>query len=438
MFTQEITVIGAGLAGVEAAWQLAKRGIKVSLKEMRPKKQTPAHQTGYFAELVCSNSLRSDSMENAVGILKEEMRLLDSLVISCADQTRLPAGGALAVDRLKFAALVTEKISSHKNIQVKTMEVKDLTTTEPTIVASGPLTSEGLFKTISELTGSDNLYFYDAAAPIVTTESVDMGKAFWASRYDKGDADYLNCPMNPEQYLRFYEYLISAETHKPKDFEKEVYFEGCMPIEAMAKRGEKTLLFGPLKPVGLVDPNATELPHAVVQLRKDNLEGTLLNLVGFQTSIKWNQQKEAIRLIPGLENADIVRYGVIHKNTYLNSPTILKPTYQLINYPNIFFAGQITGVEGYVESAASGLVAGINGYNLIKGKGLLTFPTTTALGALSNYITRPGAKNFQPMNINFGLFQALDSFIKDKTAKRLNYAKRSLSDLKVFIEKNIL
>ncbi|WP_028307343.1 methylenetetrahydrofolate--tRNA-(uracil(54)-C(5))-methyltransferase (FADH(2)-oxidizing) TrmFO [Desulfitibacter alkalitolerans] len=433
MLTNSVMVVGGGLAGSEAAWQLAERGVKVILKEMRPIAMTPAHKTDQLAELVCSNSLRADSLDNAVGILKEELRMLKSLIIKCADETRVPAGGALAVDRDRFSRMVTEKISSHENIEVSIEEVKEIPNHRPLVIASGPLTSDSLAQSILEFTGSSYLHFYDAAAPIVTKDSIDMEKVYWASRYDKGEAAYLNCPMTEEEYKAFYDYLVTAEVNKPKVFEKEVYFEGCMPVEVMAKRGFKTLIFGPLKPVGLINPKDNTQPYAVVQLRKDNMEGTLFNLVGFQTSLKWGHQEKLIRLIPGLEKAEIVRYGVIHKNTFINSPELLKPSFQLISQNDIFFAGQITGVEGYVESTASGLVAGINCYNLLKGKDPIVLPTTTAIGALSNYITRPGAGAFQPMNVNFGLFSPLGKTIKDKKLKKALMAKRAMEDLQEII-----
>ena len=435
MLSNTVMVVGGGLAGSEAAWQLAQRGVKVILKEMRPLVMTPAHKTDQFAELVCSNSLRADSLDNAVGILKEELRILDSLIIKCADETRVPAGGALAVDRERFAKMVTEKIKGHENIEVIFEEVKEIPEHRPVIIASGPLTGDNLAQAILQIIGSSYLYFYDAAAPIITKESIDMEKVYWASRYDKGEAAYLNCPMTEEEYKAFYDFLVTAEIKRPKEFEKEVYFEGCMPIEVMAKRGYKTLLFGPLKPVGLINNNT--LPHAVVQLRKDNIEGTLFNLVGFQTGLKWGHQEELIRMIPGLEKAEIVRYGVIHKNTFINSPELLKPTCQLISQNDIFFAGQITGVEGYVESVASGMIAGINCYNLLKGNAPVVFPTTTAIGALNNYITRPGAGDFQPMNISFGLFSPLGKVIKDKKLKKNLMAERAIKDLQKIILGNL-
>jgi len=362
-----ITVIGAGLAGSEAAWQAANRGVKVHLYEMRPYKQTPAHHTDKFAELVCSNSLRANTLTNAVGVLKEEMRRLNSIIISSADECAVPAGGALAVDRHEFASRVTEKITSHPNITVIHEEVSEIPK-GIVIIASGPLTSESLSNEIKQLTGEDYFYFYDAAAPIVEKESINMEKVYVKSRYDKGDAAYINCPMTEEEFNIFYEALINAETAPIKEFEKEIYFEGCMPIEVMAKRGKKTLLFGPLKPVGLEDPRTGRRPFAVVQLRQDDAAGSLYNIVGFQTHLKWGAQKEVIRLIPGLENAEIVRYGVMHRNTFINSPNLLNPTYQMKKNDKIFFAGQMTGVEGYVESAGAGLIAGINAARLFAGQ----------------------------------------------------------------------
>lgn len=363
MNQQTVNVIGAGLAGSEAAWQLAKRGIQVKLYEMRPVKQTPAHHTDKFAELVCSNSLRSNTLANAVGVLKEEMRALDSAIIAAADECSVPAGGALAVDRHEFAASVTNRVKNHPNVTVINEEVTEIPE-GPTIIATGPLTSESLSAQLKELTGEDYLYFYDAAAPIVEKDSLDMDKVYLKSRYDKGEAAYLNCPMTEEEFDRFHEALTSAETVPLKEFEKEIFFEGCMPIEVMAKRGKKTMLFGPMKPVGLEHPVTGKRPYAVVQLRQDDAAGTLYNIVGFQTHLKWGDQKEVLKLIPGLENVEIVRYGVMHRNTFINSPSLLKPTYQFKNRSDLFFAGQMTGVEGYVESAASGLVAGINAAKL--------------------------------------------------------------------------
>ncbi|MGF7529327.1 FADH(2)-oxidizing methylenetetrahydrofolate--tRNA-(uracil(54)-C(5))-methyltransferase TrmFO [Bacillus paralicheniformis] len=425
---QTVNVIGAGLAGSEAAWQLAKRGINVRLYEMRPVKQTPAHHTDKFAELVCSNSLRANSLTNAVGVLKEEMRVLDSAIIAAADECSVPAGGALAVDRHEFAANVTEKVKNHPNVTVLNEEVTEIPE-GPTIIATGPLTSESLSAKLRELTGEDYLYFYDAAAPIVEKDSLDMDKVYLKSRYDKGEAAYLNCPMTEEEFDRFYDALVSAETVPLKEFEKEIFFEGCMPIEVMAKRGKKTMLFGPMKPVGLEDPKTGKRPYAVVQLRQDDAAGTLYNIVGFQTHLKWGDQKEVLRLIPGLEQAEIVRYGVMHRNTFINSPSLLKATYQFKKRDDLFFAGQMTGVEGYVESAASGLVAGINAARLIQGKELVTFSNETAIGSMAHYITETNKKNFQPMNANFGLFKELGVKIKNKQERNEQYASRALETI---------
>nr|WP_252344682.1 FADH(2)-oxidizing methylenetetrahydrofolate--tRNA-(uracil(54)-C(5))-methyltransferase TrmFO [Gemella sp. zg-1178] len=430
---EKIIVIGAGLAGSEAAWQIAERGIKVELYEMRSKKMTPAHKTNNFAELVCSNSLRANGLTNGVGLLKEEMRRINSLIISCADATQVPAGGALAVDRKKFSEMITEKIKNHSNITVIEKEITEIPKTDtPVIIATGPLTSDALAEEIKKYTKQTGLYFYDAAAPIVEKDSIDMNKVYLKSRYDKGEAAYLNCPMTKEEFEVFYNELIKAEVAPLKEFEKEIYFEGCMPFEEMAKRGEKTLLFGPMKPVGLEDPTGKR-PYAVVQLRQDNSEGTLYNIVGFQTHLKWGEQKRIINLIPGLENANIVRYGVMHRNTYLNSPTLLKRTYQLRGQENIYFAGQMTGVEGYVESAASGIVAALNAVNNSKGKEII-FPTETMIGAMANYIVDNTSKNFQPINANFGIIKPLEERIKDKKEKYSKYAERSLEILSKFLE----
>ncbi|MED0656724.1 FADH(2)-oxidizing methylenetetrahydrofolate--tRNA-(uracil(54)-C(5))-methyltransferase TrmFO [Anoxybacillus ayderensis] len=430
----EVTVIGAGLAGSEAAWQLAKRGIRVKLYEMRPVKQTPAHHTDKFAELVCSNSLRANTLTNAVGVLKEEMRRLDSVIMKAADSCSVPAGGALAVDRHEFAGKVTDMVANHPNVTVVREEVTTIPT-GPTIIATGPLTSQPLSEQLQALTGEEYLYFYDAAAPIVEKESIDMEKVYIKSRYDKGEAAYINCPMTEEEFERFYDALISAETVPLKEFEKEIYFEGCMPIEVMARRGKKTLLFGPMKPVGLEDPRTGKRPFAVVQLRQDDAAGTLYNIVGFQTHLKWGAQKEVIRLIPGLEQAEIVRYGVMHRNTFINSPKLLKPTYQYKEREDLFFAGQMTGVEGYVESAASGLVAGINAAHYMLGKELVVFPQETAIGSMAHYITSANPKHFQPMNANFGLFAPLDEPIKDKKKKNERYAQRALETIQNFLKK---
>ncbi|WP_398573904.1 FADH(2)-oxidizing methylenetetrahydrofolate--tRNA-(uracil(54)-C(5))-methyltransferase TrmFO [Staphylococcus equorum] len=427
--TQTVNVIGAGLAGSEAAYQLAQRGIIVNLIEMRPVKQTPAHHTDQFAELVCSNSLRGNALTNAVGVLKEEMRRLDSLIISAADKARVPAGGALAVDRHDFAGYVTETLKNHPNVTVLNEEINSIPDGY-TIIATGPLTTEKLAAEIVEATGEDQLYFYDAAAPIIEKESIDMNKVYLKSRYDKGEAAYLNCPMTEEEFNIFYDALMEAEVAPVNEFEKEKYFEGCMPFEVMAERGRKTLLFGPMKPVGLEDPKTGERPYAVVQLRQDDAAGTLYNLVGFQTHLKWGAQKDVIRLIPGLENVEIVRYGVMHRNTFINSPDVLTEKYELIGREEVHFAGQMTGVEGYVESAASGLVAGINVAHKIKDRGGVVFPRETMIGSMAYYISHAkNEKNFQPMNANFGLLPTLEKRVKDKKLRYEKLADRALSYL---------
>ncbi len=431
--TTIVNVIGAGLAGSEAAWQLANKGIQVHLYEMRPVKQTPAHHTDKFAELVCSNSLRANNLTNAVGVLKEEMRMLDSVIIRSADDCAVPAGGALAVDRHEFAAKVTERVKEHPNVTVFNEEM-DQIPEGPTIIATGPLTSKSLSDQLRSLTGEEYLYFYDAAAPIIEKDSINMDIVYLKSRYDKGEAAYLNCPMTEEQFDRFYNALVEAETVPLKEFEKEIFFEGCMPIEVMANRGKKTMLFGPMKPVGLEDPKTDKRPYAVVQLRQDDAAGTLYNIVGFQTHLKWGPQKEVIRLIPGLENAEIVRYGVMHRNTFINSPNLLKPTYQFKAREDLFFAGQMTGVEGYVESAASGLVAGLNAARLVQGLEPLVFPKETAIGSMANYITSTNAKNFQPMNANFGLFPELPKKIKNKQERNEAHARRALETIQNFVK----
>lgn len=435
--TQSITVIGAGLAGSEAAWQIAKRGHKVRLYEMRPVRSTDAHKTENFAELVCSNSLRGASLANAVGLLKEEMRRLDSVIISSADETAVPAGGALAVDRDNFSALVTDRVQNHPNIEIIREEITEIPQDGIVIIATGPLTSPALSKQIADLTGEDYLYFYDAAAPVMLKESIDFDKVYVASRYDKGEAAYINCPMTEDEFNAFYEALITAETAPLKEFEKEVFFEGCMPIEVMAKRGRQTMLFGPLKPVGLPDPRTGKTPYAVVQLRQDNAAATLYNLVGFQTHLKWGEQSRVFRMIPGLENAEIARFGVMHRNTYINSPKVLRQTYQIKSRDTLFFAGQITGVEGYVESAAAGLLAGINATRLLEGKDLLTFPQNTAVGALAHYITHTSPTNFQPMNATFGLLPQLEGKkIRNKQEKNEKISARALESLAEFVTAN--
>ncbi|WP_411334984.1 FADH(2)-oxidizing methylenetetrahydrofolate--tRNA-(uracil(54)-C(5))-methyltransferase TrmFO [Metabacillus indicus] len=434
MNEKTVNVIGAGLAGSEAAWQLASRGISVNLYEMRPVKQTPAHHTDKFAELVCSNSLRANGLTNAVGVLKEEMRMFDSVIIKSADDCAVPAGGALAVDRHEFAGLVTERVKGHPNVTVITDEVTEIPA-GPTIIATGPLTSKALSEQLKQLTGEEYLYFYDAAAPILEKDSIDMDKVYLKSRYDKGEAAYLNCPMTEEEFDHFYDALVEAETVPLKEFEKEIFFEGCMPIEVMAKRGKKTMLFGPMKPVGLEDPKTGKRPYAVVQLRQDDAAGTLYNIVGFQTHLKWGPQKEVLKLIPGLENAEIVRYGVMHRNTFINSPKMLKPTYQYKEREDLFFAGQMTGVEGYVESAASGLLAGINAAKYVLGEELLVLPHETAMGSMARYITTANPDNFQPMNANFGIFAELPERIRNKKERYEKYANRALETIQKISKK---
>ncbi|KAA8784620.1 FADH(2)-oxidizing methylenetetrahydrofolate--tRNA-(uracil(54)-C(5))-methyltransferase TrmFO [Paenibacillus amylolyticus] len=429
---QQVTVIGAGLAGSEAAWQIASRGVRVKLYEMRPVVKTPAHHTDKFAELVCSNSLRANGLANAVGVLKEEMRMLNSLVLGAADRHAVPAGGALAVDRDGFSGEITSTLHQHPLIEVVNEELTSLPEDGIVVVATGPLTSPALSEQIKALMGEEYFYFYDAAAPIIEKDSIDMNKVYLASRYDKGEAAYLNCPMTEEEFDIFYEALITAEVAQLKEFEKEIYFEGCMPIEVMMKRGKQTALFGPMKPVGLVNPHTGELPHAVVQLRQDNAAGTLYNLVGFQTHLKWGEQKRVFSLIPGLENAEFVRYGVMHRNTFINSPKLLRPTYQFKERPNLFFAGQMTGVEGYVESAASGLIAGMNAAKAALGQELVVLPVETTLGSMAQYITTADFKHFQPMNANFGLLPKLETKIRNKKEKNEALANRALDGIAKF------
>lgn len=425
-----VHVVGAGLAGCEAAWQLAKRNIPVILHEMRPIKRSEAHKTDNFAELVCSNSLRANNIENAVGLLKEEMRRFDSVILKCADDHQVPAGGALAVDREGFSLSVTEAISNHPLITIVHEEITDLQSLDGfVIVASGPLTSNLLSENIKKLIAADYLYFFDAAAPIVTAESLDYTKVFRASRYDKGDADYLNCPFSKEEYLEFWKELCNAKTAPIKEFEKEVFFEACMPIEEMASRGEDTMRFGPLKPVGLIDPTTGKEAYAVAQLRQDDAAASLYNIVGFQTHLTWPEQKRVFGMIPGLHNAEFVRYGVMHKNTYINSPHLLDDHFCLKQIPRYYFAGQMTGVEGYVESASSGLIAGVNVAMAVLGKEPVDFPIETALGALAHYISNASTKNFQPMNINFGLMPPLNIRIRKKREKNALIAERALKAL---------
>lgn len=431
----KVKVIGAGLAGCEAALQLAKNGISVDLYEMKPKKFSPAHSSEKFAELVCSNSLKAERIENACGLLKEEMRLFSSVMMEAADISRVPAGGALAVDRDVFSQYITDKIKSEPLINVINDEITEIDTDEYTIIATGPLTSDDLAKEIKRITGDNELYFYDAAAPIVTEESIDKRKVFKAARYDRGTADYINCPMTKEEYTEFYNALVNAETAPLKEFENQKVFEGCMPVEVMAKRGFETLTFGPLKPVGLVNPKTgRDDAYAVVQLRCDNKEGTLYNLVGFQTNLKWGEQKRVFSMITGLENAEFVRYGVMHRNTYINSPMLLDKYYRMKKYPKIFFAGQITGVEGYVESASSGILAGYNMSNLINGKDMFEPDSKTCIGALPLYISNEGNTNLQPMNANFGIIEGLNEKIRNKAERYNKIAVRALDIVKKQLE----
>lgn len=419
---EKVIVVGAGLAGCEATWQLVNRGIPVTLIEMRPKKMTPAHKSEKFAELVCSNSLRSNALNNAVGVMKEEMRMFDSLIMKIADETAVPAGSALAVDRELFSQKITDIIKNHPLVEVIEEEITQIPEGN-VIIATGPLTSDALSKSIQAFFHEDYFYFYDAAAPIVTKDSIDFSKAYYKSRYDKGEADYINCPMDKEQFDAFYQELINAETAPLKAFEEEKYFEGCMPFEEIAKRGEKTLLFGPMKPVGLETPDGTR-PYAVVQLRQDDGAASLYNIVGFQTHLKWGEQKRILSMVPGLENVEIVRYGVMHRNTYLCAPRCLKPTYQSQIRDDLFFAGQMCGVEGYIESCASGMLAGLNMANRLYGKKEVVLPPTTAIGAMAHYITHTNPSYFQPMNANFGIMR-MDMKVK-KNEKKAAYAKQAL------------
>ena len=431
-----VKVIGAGLAGSEAAWQLAQRGLQVQLYEMKPGKKSPAHHTDTFAELVCSNSLRGDRLENAVGLLKEELRRMGSLILACADATRVEAGGCLAVDREGFSKMVTEKIRSHPGITVIDQEVTKVPE-GPVIIATGPLTSDAMSDAIGEYFGADYLHFFDAAAPLVTAESVDMEKAWWQSRYDRGTPDYINCAMNKEEYEAFLKELISAEEAEVHGFEDKNVFEGCMPVEVMARRGQDTLRFGPLKPVGLTDPNTGKEPYAVVQLRQDNAAKSVFNLVGFQTHLKFGEQKRVFSMIPGLENAEFVRYGVMHQNTFLQSPKLLDRYYADRRDPMVAFAGQMTGVEGYVESAASGFLAAVAMAAKMQGRELPDFPKTTAIGALGLYISDESIEHFQPMNVNFSIIAPLEQRIRKKAEKNLAIANRALAVIDTLIEKGI-
>ena len=424
-----VTVIGAGLAGSECAWQLAQRGIQVELHEMKPEKMTPAHTTEYFAELCCSNSLRGAGLENAVGLLKEELRRLDSLILQCADATRVEAGGALAVDRHGFARLVTEKVRSHPNITVIPGEVTEVPAGE-VVIASGPLTSDALAEKLQSLLGEhSDLHFFDAAAPLVSAESVDMDYAWMGSRYDKGTDDYVNCPMNQEEYDAFWQELTHAQEAEVHGFEDNMVFEGCMPVEVMARRGHDTLLYGPMKSRGLDDPRTGRWPYAVVQLRRDNAEGTVYNLVGFQTHLKFPEQRRVFSMIPALHNAEFLRYGVMHRNTFLDSPRLLDRYYRLKKEPRIAFAGQMTGVEGYVESAASGFLVGVETARRLKGQPPADFPREMTIGALALYISNESVTQFQPMNINFGIIPPLDHFVRGKRAKNAEISQRALAIL---------
>ena len=434
---KKVSIIGAGLAGSEAAWQLAKRGIEVDLYEMRPHKLTPAHETGNFAELVCTNSMRSNQLSNAVGLLKEEMRQLDSLIMKAADENAVPAGGALAVDRDHFSKQITKTLESLDNVTIHDEEITKIPTDGLTIIATGPLTSESLANQIQEFCGTDSLHFFDAAAPIVDADSINYDIVYKKSRYDKGEAAYLNCPMSKEEFLNFYQNLITAEAAELHGFENSNVFEGCMPIEVMAQRGEKTMLFGPLKPVGLEDPRTGKKPYAVIQLRQDNASASMYNIVGFQTHLKYGEQKRVFSMIPGLENARFVRYGKMHRNTYIASPEVLQPSYEAKKQSGLFFAGQMTGVEGYVESAGSGLVAGINAARLALGEATLTFPKTTALGSMAHYITSTSAKHFQPMNASYALIPKLDHKVRNKQERHLEISKKALADLADFKKENL-
>lgn len=433
---KEVTVLGAGLAGSECAFQLAKRGIRVRLVEMKPLKFTPAHKSEYFAELVCSNSLRSDELTNAVGLLKAEMRRMGSLIMESADKNRVAAGGALAVDREGFARDITERLRENKNIEIISREATELPE-GATVVATGPLTSDALASEIDELCGGEGLHFYDAVAPIVTLESVNTDKAFFASRYDKGTADYINCPMSETEYKLFVRELVSAKEAAVHGFDDGGVFEGCMPVEVMARRGEDTLRYGPMKPVGLRDPKTGREPYAVVQLRRDNADGTLYNMVGFQTHLTWGEQKRVFTMIPGLENAEFVRYGVMHRNTFMNSPELLDRYYRLRSRPSLSFAGQMTGVEGYVESAASGMLVGIETAARIMGLPPVDFPQETAIGALSLYVSGGSVGQFQPMNINFGIISPLGYRVRGKRGKNAAISERSLAIIDELMKKEV-
>ncbi len=429
-----VNIIGGGLAGSEAAYLIASRGYRVRLFEMRPVKNTPVHQTGDLAELVCSNSLKSDLEDTAQGLLKQEMRLLGSLLLSCADEVRVPAGSALAVDRKLFSQLVTEKINSMINIEIIREEVSEIPAQGITIIATGPLTSDALACKLRELTGKENLYFYDAVAPSITFESIDQAKVFKASRYGKGTDDYYNCPMNRDEYTLFYSRLVEADTFQGHSIDKHMVFDGCMPIEVMAGRGIDTMRYGPMRPVGLKAPGSEARPYAVVQLRQEDKDGQVFGLVGFQTRLKWREQEDVFRLIPGLEKAEFVRHGVMHRNTYINSPLVLRPTLQFKIMPGLLIAGQITGVEGYMESAATGIIAGLNAVRILKQEEPVVPSKFTMIGALLDFISNSESKSFQPINANFGILPPLDKKIKDKKARYKSYVGRSVSEMDKFSE----
>ena len=433
---ETVTVLGAGLAGSECAWQLAKRGIRVRLWEMKPEKMSPAHQSPYFGELVCSNSLRSDELTNAVGLLKAEMRAMDSLIMASADANKVAAGGALAVDREGFARQITETLEQHPNVEIIRKEALDIPDGE-VVIATGPLSSDAIAEKIAALCPDSDLHFYDAVAPIVTLDSVDMDSAFFASRYDKGTADYVNCPMDKEEYLAFVKELVSAKEAPVHGFDDGGVFEGCMPVEVMARRGVDTLRYGPMKPVGLIDPRTGRENYAVVQLRRDNADGTIYNIVGFQTHLTWGEQKRVFSMIPALKNAEFVRYGVMHRNTYLNSPKLLDRYYRLRRDPRISFAGQMTGGEGYVESAASGMLVGIETAARVLGLESVDFPQETAIGALGLYISGGSVGDFQPMNINFGIIKPLEYRVKGKRNKNAEISNRSLAIIEQLKEKEV-
>ena len=430
---EKVNVIGLGLAGCEAVYQLAKRGILVDAFEMKPTKFSPAHESSNFAEIVCSNSFKSDDFGTASGCLKAEMRELDSFILKCADKVKVPAGSALAVDRDKFSELVTTEIKKLKNVTFHTEEVTKIDLSVPTIIATGPLTSDDLSKEIMGLLGSDNMHFYDASAPIVDGETLDRSRTFTAGRYGKGESDYINCSMNKEEYYAFVKELVLAEKVELHDFEKKEIFDGCMPVEVMASRGEDTLRFGPLRPVGLVD-NDGNRPFAVVQLRRESTESELYNIVGFQTNLKFGEQKRVFSMIPALKNADFVKYGVMHRNSYICAPKHLNSDFSVKGYENLYIAGQLSGVEGYMESTASGLIAGMSLANKLLGKSIAILPKTTIIGAVVNYLTTASAESFQPMNANFGILPALDEKIRDKALKKLAYSNRAISDIKKFKE----